>query len=182
VQDRRRYRVFTKLGKTVVEGALLDHLDRSLLDHRAAAGNDSAPTPGRQVAPEQQRVQHRNQADKQQDDPPRALTLMPGVAASMAKARMAPSTIRKMPTPMLNFHVLQGADGEASLLVVHAPRSKVQTGRRRYERTFPACWQGPLLLCHGLGRDDPSCAAWRRTCDRFCVRSNEALAAGISEG
>jgi hypothetical protein len=29
---------------------------------------------------------------------------------------MAPSTIRKMPTPMLIFHVLQGADGDASLL------------------------------------------------------------------
>jgi hypothetical protein len=32
---------------------------------------------------------------------PRALTLMPGVVASTAKARMAPNTIRKMPTPML---------------------------------------------------------------------------------
>jgi hypothetical protein len=29
----------------------------------------------------------------------------------MAKARMAPSTIRKMPTPMLIFHVLQGPMG-----------------------------------------------------------------------
>jgi hypothetical protein len=32
------------------------------------------------------------------------LRLMPGVVASTAKARMAPSTIRKMPTPMLIFH------------------------------------------------------------------------------
>jgi hypothetical protein len=31
--------------------------------------------------------------------------------ASTAKARMAPSTIRKMPTPMLISHVLHGADG-----------------------------------------------------------------------
>jgi hypothetical protein len=37
--------------------------------------------------------------------------LMPGVVASTAKARMAPSTIRKMPTPMLIFTVLHGADG-----------------------------------------------------------------------
>jgi hypothetical protein len=35
---------------------------------------------------------------------PRVLTLMPGVVASTAKARMAPSTIRKMPTPMLIFY------------------------------------------------------------------------------
>jgi len=47
---------------------------------------------------------------------PRVLTLMPGVVASMAEARMAPSTIRKMPTPMLIIHVLQGADGDASLV------------------------------------------------------------------
>src|SRR5688500_7779361 len=75
-------RVFRMLGKTVVEAALLDPLDRalldhphrarpddpdrSLLDHRAAAGDASAPTPGRQAAPEQQRVQHRNQAGEQQ--------------------------------------------------------------------------------------------------------------------
>src|SRR5512132_4182608 len=69
--------VVLMLGKTVVEAALLDHLDgslldyldRSLLDHRAAAGDGSASTPGRQVAPEQQRVQHGNQAGEQQDDP-----------------------------------------------------------------------------------------------------------------
>jgi len=35
---------------------------------------------------------------------PRVLTLMPGVVASTAKARMAPSAIRKMPTPMLIFY------------------------------------------------------------------------------
>jgi hypothetical protein len=35
---------------------------------------------------------------------PRVLTLTPGVVASMAKAMMAPSTIRKMPTPRLIFH------------------------------------------------------------------------------
>jgi hypothetical protein len=62
-------RVFRILGKTVVETALLedldrsllDHLDRSLLDHpdgslfdhRTAAGDESAPTPRRQVDPEQ---------------------------------------------------------------------------------------------------------------------------------
>ena len=38
------------------------------------------------------------------------------------------------------------------------------------------CWQGPLLLIHGLGRHDPSCAAWRRTtCDRFRARSVPGL-------
>jgi hypothetical protein len=36
--------------------------------------------------------------------------------ASTAKARMAPSTIRKMPTPMLIFTVLQGADGTLACL------------------------------------------------------------------
>jgi hypothetical protein len=30
-------------------------------------------------------------------------------------ARMAPSTIRKMPTPMLISHVLHGADGDSRL-------------------------------------------------------------------
>jgi hypothetical protein len=38
------------------------------------------------------------------------------------------------------------------------------------------CRQGALLLCHGLGRHDPSCAAWRfRTCDRFWVRDNQPV-------
>jgi hypothetical protein len=107
------------LGKTVVEAALLDYLDRSLVDHldgalldhpdgslvnyRAAAGDGSGPTPGGQVAPEQQRVQHGNQAGEQQDDP-EGVDVDAGVVASTAKARMAPSTIRKMPTPMLIFH------------------------------------------------------------------------------
>jgi hypothetical protein len=57
--------------------------------------------------------------------------LMPGVVASMAKARMAPSTIRKMPTPMLIFHVLQGAGGDASLVVGMLHVVRPQTGRRR---------------------------------------------------
>jgi hypothetical protein len=40
------------------------------------------------------------------------------------------------------------------------------------------CWRGSLLLCHGLGQHDPSCAAWRRrTYDRFCVREPGRVAA-----
>jgi hypothetical protein len=35
---------------------------------------------------------------------PRVLTLIPGTSVSIANARMAPSTIRKIPTPMLILH------------------------------------------------------------------------------
>jgi hypothetical protein len=35
---------------------------------------------------------------------PSVLTLIPGTSVSIANARMAPSTIRKMPTPMLILH------------------------------------------------------------------------------
>jgi hypothetical protein len=77
---------------------------------------------------------------------PRVLTLMPGVMASMAKARMAPSTIRKMPTPMLIFHVLQGADGDACLLVGFVPRCK--TPNRSYAlRTNLSCFAGRACCC-----------------------------------
>jgi len=107
------------LGKTVVEAALLDHLDRSLVDHFDGALLDHpdgslvntvrrrATVLGR---PQGDRLLQNNSEYSTAIKPvssrmmPRVLTLMLGVVASTAKARMAPSTIRKMPTPMLIFH------------------------------------------------------------------------------
>src|SRR4029450_1433941 len=90
---------------------------------------------------------------------PRVWTLMPGVVASTAKARMAPSTIRKMPTPMLIFHrPSRYRWGRLPACRACATLQDPKPVGGVTDEPSVLCWQGSLLLCHGLGRHDLSCA------------------------
>jgi len=75
---------------------------------------------------------------------PRMLTLMPGVVASTAKARMAPSTIRKMPTPMLIFHRPSRCRWDVYLLVGHAPRCKTPNRSSALRTNLASLPTGPV--------------------------------------
>src|SRR5918995_371540 len=172
-----------RLGKIVIKGALLDYLARSLLDHPAAAGDGPAPAPGGNVAPEQQRVQHRNQADEQQNNP-EGIDVDPGVGGLHGKGQDGAEHYQKDADP--DAHPppsFQAPNGAASLPVAVRPSCTVrpQSGPGRYQRTAcrallagPAAavsWPGSAMAPAVLAGWH---AAWRRsTFDLFCLGTSD---------
>jgi hypothetical protein len=67
--------------------------------------------------------------------------------------------------------------GTLTRLLRLAPRCKTPNRSSAYQPTLRGCWQGSLLLCHGPGRHDPSCAPGdAEPMTGFCVRERRGVA------